>query len=54
MHGREPARLELSNSVSLELRIPKSHPIRKLRAVACQVLKPLLPGLRELYASTGR
>lgn len=54
MHGRAPEQLELLTSVSLELRIPDDHPIRKLRAITDQVLKPLLPGLRELYSHTGR
>lgn len=44
----------LLTAVSLELRIPEDHPIRKLRKLTDQVLLPLLPGLRELYSDRGR
>jgi transposase len=54
MHGREREQHELLTTVSLEERIPESHPIRRLRRVTDEVLAPLKPGLRELYAHTGR
>ena len=54
MHGREREQHELLTTVSLEERIPLSHPIRRLQRITDQVLKPLKPGLRELYAETGR
>jgi transposase len=54
MHGCEREQFELLSAVSLEERIPESHPIRRLRRITDEVLKPLKPGLRELYASTGR
>lgn len=54
MHGREREQHELLTAVSLEERIPESHPIRRLRRVTDEVLLPLKAGLRELYSSTGR
>jgi transposase len=54
MHGREREQFELLTAVSLEERIPESHPIRRLRRITDEVLKPLKPGLKELYSDTGR
>lgn len=54
MHGRQREQHELLTTVSLEERIPESHPIRRLRRVTDEVLQPLSAGLRELYAQTGR
>jgi transposase len=54
MHGREREQHELLTTVSLAERIPEDHPIRRLRKVTDEVLSPLRPGLRELYADTGR
>ncbi|MCZ7581127.1 MAG: hypothetical protein M5U21_09940 [Fimbriimonadaceae bacterium] len=46
MHGREREQHELLTAVSLEERIPESHPIRRLRRVTDEVLLPLKAGLR--------
>lgn len=54
MHGCEKEQKQLLTSVSLEVRIPLDHPIRKLRRVTDQVLLPLVPVLRELYSERGR
>jgi transposase len=54
MHGHEREQFELLTAVSLEERIPEDHPIRRLRRITDEVLAPLKPGLRELYARTGR
>lgn len=54
MHGRGREQHELLTTISLEERIPEGHPIRRLRAITDEVLNPLKPGLRDLYADTGR
>jgi hypothetical protein len=48
MRGCEREQFELLSAVPLEERIPESHPIRRLRRITGEVLKPLKPGLREL------
>jgi transposase len=40
--------------VALEERIPKSHPLRGIRALVDEVLKGMSPAFDALYAKVGR
>jgi transposase len=44
----------LFSHVSLEARVPASHPLRLIRAVVEEALEVLSPRFEELYARTGR
>ena len=44
----------LFSYVSLEARVPTSHPMRLIRAVVDEPLEVLSPRFEELYARTGR
>lgn len=54
MHGQESHQPQLITVTNLDDRVPPAHPIRRLKAVADEVITPLLPGLRALYSTRGR
>jgi transposase len=54
MRGQQERSGSLFSYVSIEERIPASHPLRRIRKLADQALDRLNPTLCELYASEGR
>lgn len=54
MRGDPSQQDELFSYVSLESRIPESHPIRKVRKVVDRALKDLNPAFDEMYSVNGR
>jgi transposase len=54
MRGHWERRDSLYSYVSIEERIPGSHPLRRIRKLADQALDRLIPTFCELYASEGR
>ncbi|MFM7674471.1 MAG: IS5 family transposase [Synechococcus sp.] len=54
MRGQQERTGSLSSSVSIEDRIPASHPLRRIRKLVDQALDRLNPTFCELYASEGR
>lgn len=54
MRGETTPQTSMFSYVDLESRIPKQHPIRKIRAVVDQALSDMEADLDGMYASTGR
>jgi transposase len=54
MRGQQERTGSLFSYVSIEDRIPASHPLRRIRKLADQALDRLNPTICELYASEGR
>lgn len=54
MRGHRDSRDSLFSFVSIEERIPASHPLRRIRKLADQALDRLNPTFCELYAIEGR
>ena len=54
MRGQQERSGSLFSYVSIEDRIPASHPLRRIRKLADQALDRLNPTFCELYASEGR
>jgi len=54
MRGNDQQQDGVFSYVSLEERVPASHPLRAIRKLVDEALGELSPGLEELYASTGR
>ena len=54
MRGRSHPQSPLFSYVDLESRIPKNHPIRKVRQVIDQALDELEDVLEVMYAEIGR
>jgi len=54
MRGSEEKQGALFSYVSLETRIPQTHPLRVVRKLVDQVLERLNPELESMYAKTGR
>ena len=54
MRGQQERTGSLFSYVSIEDRIPASHPLRRIRKLADQALDRLNPTFCELYASEGR
>jgi len=54
MRGQQERSGALFSYVSIEERIPASHPLRRIRKLADQALDRLNPTFCRLYASEGR
>lgn len=54
MRGEEPRQPELFCYLSLEDRVPKGHPLRKLRALVDGVLESMGPDFDAAYSKVGR
>ena len=54
MRGHRERSGSLFSYMSIEERIPASHPLRRIRKLADQALDRLNPTLCELYAAEGR
>lgn len=54
VRGDHSEQVEVFSYVSLEDRVPRDHPLRKLRPMADEVLRHLDRDFAELYSSTGR
>jgi hypothetical protein len=54
MRGHQERSGSLFSYVSIEERIPASHPLRRIRKLADQALDRLNPTFCDLYASEGR
>jgi transposase len=54
MRGMDERSGALFSYVNLEARVPKSHPLRVIRALANDALAALAGEFSALYASTGR
>jgi transposase len=54
MRGIEQRQSSLFHFVSVEDRVPASHPLRAVRTAAVDVLQVLSPRLTKLYAASGR
>jgi len=54
MRGQQELSGSLLSYVSIEERIPASHPLRRIRKLADQALDRLNPTFCDLYASEGR
>jgi hypothetical protein len=54
MRGQREHSGSLFSSVSIEERMPASHPLGRIRKLADQVLDRVNPTFCELYASEGR
>ncbi|MDM7937166.1 MAG: IS5/IS1182 family transposase, partial [Cyanobium sp. CZS 48M] len=54
MRGQQERSGSLFSYVSIEERIPSSHPLRRIRKLADQALDRLNPTFCRLYASEGR
>ena len=52
--GEENPQPEMFSYVNLESRVPKHHPIRKVRKMVDKVLAELAPAFDEMYADVGR
>ena len=54
MRGEENPQPEMFSYVNLESRVPKHHPIRKVRKIVDKALAELAPAFDEMYADVGR
>ena len=54
MRGRDERQDGLFSYVSLESRVPQSHPLRPVRAMVDQALKSMSRDFAKLYAGLGR
>lgn len=54
MRGEEPRQPALFSYISLEDRVPKSHPLRKLRVLVDGVLAAMSPEFDAIYSNKGR
>ena len=54
MHGCEDFQIDLFCYQSLENMIPSDHPLRKIRELCDQALKPILPVLESRYSDVGK
>lgn len=54
MRGELDPQPEMFSYVDLESRIPRKHPIRKIRRIVDEALKELEPTFETMYAATGR
>jgi transposase len=54
MRGTEGNQKSLFSYVSLESRIPKNHPLRRMRSMVDEVLEGLDQDFEEMYSQTGR
>src|SRR5688572_28712466 len=54
MRGTEGNQNSLFSYVSLESRIPKNHPLRRMRSMVDEVLEGLDKDFEEMYSQTGR
>lgn len=54
MRGEEPRQPALFSYISLEDRVPKSHPLRKLRALVDGILASMSPEFDAIYSNNGR
>lgn len=54
MRGDDQQQDRVFSYVSLEQRVPASHPLRRIRRLADEALRELSPRFDELYAATGR
>lgn len=54
MRGRKAAQTNFICLVNVEDRIPKDHPIRRVKAMLAEVFQQLNPEFDDLYASKGR
>lgn len=54
MRGQQERSGSVFSYVSIEERIPASHPVRPIRKLADQALDRLNPTLCQLYAAEGR
>ena len=54
MRGQDKTQTQVFSYVDLESRIPQSHPIRKIRAIANEVLRVLDSEFDQIYSSGGR
>lgn len=54
MRGGESAQESMFSYVSLEDRVPRQHPLRKVRRFVDEALAELSPGFTELYSTVGR
>ena len=54
MRGEIGSQAPMFSYIDLERRIPKAHPIRKIRQIVDQALSELEPAFREMYSDRGR
>ena len=54
MRGRPNPQRSMLAIVDLEERVPKDHPLRRIKAVADAALERLSPEFDRMYASVGR
>jgi transposase len=54
MRGRERRQDAMFSYVSMEDRIPRSHPLRGIRKLVDEILKALSPQFERMYAAVGR
>lgn len=54
MRGRGQSARSLFSYVSLEERVPRRHPLRRVRAIVDEALESLSPRFEELYSKRGR
>ena len=54
MRGEADPQPEMFSYVDLESRIPRKHPIRKIRRIVDEALTDLEPAFESMYASSGR
>jgi hypothetical protein len=54
MRGKNKSQPSMLCLISPESTVPKDHPIRRIKAIADEVLKELSPALDRMYGATGR
>ena len=54
MRGEQDAQMDFLYNFSAEERVPKSHPLRKIKRISEELLARMDKGLDSIYASTGR
>ena len=54
MRGEDRRQGEMFSYISLEQRVPPSHPLRQLQPMVAQALAELSPRFEELYSRVGR
>jgi len=54
MRGNDGKQNELFSYVSLEARVPRNHPLRKMREMVDEALEGLGPDFEQMYSQMGR
>ena len=54
MRGRKKKQLSMLTSMTLDSRVPRNHPLRRIKKMSDEVLVELSPTFDAMYAGGGR